>query len=63
MVLGSLDSNPIIDVAIDGADEVDEHLNLIKGNFIKFKVLKNYKEEERVTYKKRSLHSMQRNSL
>ena len=29
--LGSLDQNPIIDVDIDGADEIDSELNLIKG--------------------------------
>lgn len=29
--LTTLDDNPIIDLAIDGADEVDPHLNLIKG--------------------------------
>eukprot|EP00054_Salpingoeca_dolichothecata_P028298 m.213738 g.213738 ORF g.213738 m.213738 type:complete len:284 (+) comp26177_c0_seq6:186-1037(+) len=31
MPLGSLDTHPVIDVAIDGADEVDENLDLIKG--------------------------------
>ncbi|MGA2121475.1 MAG: ribose-5-phosphate isomerase RpiA [Methanoregula sp.] len=29
--LTTLDDYPIIDIAIDGADEVDPHLNLIKG--------------------------------
>jgi len=29
--LTSLDQHPIVDVAIDGADEVDHHLNLVKG--------------------------------
>ncbi|TYZ61810.1 hypothetical protein PybrP1_002292 [[Pythium] brassicae (nom. inval.)] len=29
--LTSLDENPVIDVTIDGADEVDAHLNCIKG--------------------------------
>jgi ribose 5-phosphate isomerase A len=29
--LTSLDEHPIVDVTIDGADEVDPHLNLIKG--------------------------------
>jgi ribose 5-phosphate isomerase A len=29
--LGTLDEHPIVDVTIDGADEVDEDLNLIKG--------------------------------
>ncbi|XP_059655421.1 probable ribose-5-phosphate isomerase 2 [Cornus florida] len=29
--LSDLDSHPIIDLAIDGADEVDPHLNLVKG--------------------------------
>jgi len=29
--LTTLDDNPILDLAIDGADEVDPHLNLIKG--------------------------------
>jgi len=29
--LTSLDEHPIIDLTIDGADEVDPHLNLIKG--------------------------------
>ena len=31
LVLGSLETNPEIDVAIDGADEVDSDINLIKG--------------------------------
>ncbi|XP_071174808.1 ribose-5-phosphate isomerase-like [Mytilus galloprovincialis] len=31
LTLGSLDRNPKIDVAIDGADEVDKDLNCIKG--------------------------------
>ncbi|PPR96545.1 hypothetical protein GOBAR_AA24120 [Gossypium barbadense] len=29
--LSDLDSHPTIDMAIDGADEVDPHLNLVKG--------------------------------
>lgn len=29
--LGELESNPVLDVAIDGADECDESLNCIKG--------------------------------
>ena len=29
--LSSLEQHPIIDIAIDGADECDVHLNLIKG--------------------------------
>ncbi len=29
--LGSLDDHPVIDITIDGADEVDPRLNLIKG--------------------------------
>ena len=29
--LGDLDRFPVLDLAVDGADEVDEHLNLIKG--------------------------------
>jgi len=29
--LGSLDTTPIIDVDIDGADDIDDELNLIKG--------------------------------
>ncbi|OMO88101.1 Ribose 5-phosphate isomerase, type A [Corchorus olitorius] len=29
--LADLDSHPTIDLAIDGADEVDPHLNLVKG--------------------------------
>ncbi|XVE92073.1 hypothetical protein REPUB_Repub01dG0066100 [Reevesia pubescens] len=29
--LSDLDNHPIIDLAIDGADEVDPHLNLVKG--------------------------------
>jgi ribose 5-phosphate isomerase A len=29
--LGALDDHPSIDVTIDGADEIDPHLNLIKG--------------------------------
>jgi len=29
--LGTLDEHPIIDITIDGADEVDPNLNLIKG--------------------------------
>lgn len=29
--MGDLSSTPELDVAIDGADEVDDHLNLIKG--------------------------------
>jgi len=31
LVLGTLDKYPHIDVTIDGADEADHHLNLIKG--------------------------------
>lgn len=31
LTLGALDTNPIIDVTIDGADEVDADLTLIKG--------------------------------
>jgi len=31
LVLSDLNIDPILDVAIDGADEVDQHLNLIKG--------------------------------
>jgi ribose 5-phosphate isomerase A len=31
LTLGSLNTHPVIDVAIDGADEIDLHLNLIKG--------------------------------
>lgn len=31
LVLSDLDRNPVLDVAIDGADEVDERLNCIKG--------------------------------
>lgn len=29
--LTDLDAHPLLDMAIDGADEVDDHLNLIKG--------------------------------
>ncbi|KAK8627566.1 hypothetical protein V6N13_135175 [Hibiscus sabdariffa] len=29
--LSDLDSHPTVDLAIDGADEVDPHLNLVKG--------------------------------
>ncbi|HRO24567.1 MAG TPA: ribose-5-phosphate isomerase RpiA, partial [Promineifilum sp.] len=29
--LGTLDDHPVVDVTIDGADEIDPHLNLIKG--------------------------------
>ncbi|NMC13743.1 MAG: ribose 5-phosphate isomerase A [Chloroflexi bacterium] len=29
--LTSLDKHPVLDLAVDGADEVDPHLNLIKG--------------------------------
>jgi ribose 5-phosphate isomerase A len=29
--LGALDDHPSVDVTIDGADEIDPHLNLIKG--------------------------------
>ncbi len=29
--LGTLDAHPSVDVTIDGADEIDPHLNLIKG--------------------------------
>lgn len=31
LVLGELEIHPVLDVAIDGADEVDEHMTLIKG--------------------------------
>lgn len=31
LTLGELDTNPVIDVTIDGADEVDSNLTLIKG--------------------------------
>ncbi|OWR42481.1 putative Ribose-5-phosphate isomerase [Danaus plexippus plexippus] len=31
LILGELDTNPIIDVTIDGADEVDANMTLIKG--------------------------------
>ncbi|PZC82017.1 ribose-5-phosphate isomerase [Helicoverpa armigera] len=31
LTLGELDTNPTIDVTIDGADEVDAHMTLIKG--------------------------------
>ncbi|XP_068627881.1 ribose-5-phosphate isomerase [Battus philenor] len=31
LTLGELDTNPIIDVTIDGADEVDSNMTLIKG--------------------------------
>ena len=31
LILGSLETNPEIDIAIDGADEVDGDINLIKG--------------------------------
>lgn len=31
LILGSLETHPEIDVAIDGADEVDKDINLIKG--------------------------------
>jgi ribose 5-phosphate isomerase A len=31
LTLGNLSTNPVIDVDIDGADEVDEKINLIKG--------------------------------
>lgn len=31
LVLGDLDRNPILNCAIDGADEVDSNMNLIKG--------------------------------
>jgi ribose 5-phosphate isomerase A len=31
IALGSLDDHPSVDVTIDGADEIDPHLNLIKG--------------------------------
>lgn len=33
LVLEELERYPEIDVAIDGADEVDKDLNLIKGNY------------------------------
>lgn len=29
--LSDLDSHPVVDLAIDGADEVDPHMNLVKG--------------------------------
>jgi ribose 5-phosphate isomerase A len=29
--LGALDDHPVVDITIDGADEIDPHLNLIKG--------------------------------
>ena len=31
LTLGDLSTNPDVDVAIDGADEVDQHLHAIKG--------------------------------
>lgn len=31
LTLGELDTNPVIDVTIDGADEVDSNMTLIKG--------------------------------
>ena len=31
LTLSDLERNPDLDIAIDGADEVDEHLTLIKG--------------------------------
>lgn len=31
IALTSLDKHPVLDLAVDGADEVDPHLNLIKG--------------------------------
>lgn len=31
LTLGELDTSPVIDVTIDGADEVDSHMTLIKG--------------------------------
>lgn len=31
LVLGELEINPVLDVAIDGADEVDSDMTLIKG--------------------------------
>ncbi|MBN1537795.1 MAG: ribose 5-phosphate isomerase A [Anaerolineales bacterium] len=31
IILTSLDKNPVLDLAVDGADEVDPQLNLIKG--------------------------------
>ena len=31
--LGDLNEHPVLDVAIDGADEVDSNLNCIKGMF------------------------------
>jgi ribose 5-phosphate isomerase A len=31
LTMGNLSQNPVIDLDIDGADEVDENLNLIKG--------------------------------
>jgi ribose 5-phosphate isomerase A len=29
--LGALEDHPVVDITIDGADEIDPHLNLIKG--------------------------------
>lgn len=29
--LGTLEDHPVVDITIDGADEIDPHLNLIKG--------------------------------
>src|SRR5215813_5901728 len=29
--LATLDAHPCLDLAVDGADEVDDHLNLVKG--------------------------------
>lgn len=40
--LTTLDENPVIDIDIDGADEIDPHLNLIKGGggaFLREKVI------------------------
>ena len=31
ITLGTLDQHPSIDLTIDGADEIDPHLNIIKG--------------------------------
>ncbi|KAK6134160.1 hypothetical protein DH2020_032110 [Rehmannia glutinosa] len=37
--LSNLDSHPVVDLAIDGADEVDPELNLVKGRGQKFIVI------------------------
>ena len=31
LVLGDLDKYPSLDLTVDGADEIDQHFNLIKG--------------------------------